>query len=149
MGLIKIRKVLEKDKTALMDICESSFPTDDIKEIIDSLITLRHFYVAEELTSGKLLGFIVYSANSSKDISHILTLAVQPNSQREGIGTALINHMLRRLESTTVKKIRLEVRESNTAAIQFYQKLGFNIVGKINDYYAKGSDAFLMIKEII
>lgn len=147
MGLIKIRKVLKKDRKTLITICQESFSNDNLEEIIDSLIKLQHFYVAEETTSEKVLGFVAYSTTTST-VGHILTLAVHPNYQRKGIGSALIEHVLTTLESTPVRKVRLEVRETNQAAIEFYQELGFIIAGKIENYYERGSDAFLMVKEV-
>lgn len=46
------------------------------------------------------------------------------------------------------KPLRLEVRQSNTAAIQLYSKLGFNKTELAEGYYTDGEDAIVMEKGI-
>jgi ribosomal-protein-alanine N-acetyltransferase len=42
--------------------------------------------------------------------------------------------------------VQLEVRVSNTAAQQFYRKVGYRDVFVIDRYYANGEDAVVMMK---
>ena len=44
-------------------------------------------------------------------------------------------------------KIRLEVRETNARAIQFYTLMGFNKIGIRKDYYGSSENALLMGKD--
>jgi [ribosomal protein S18]-alanine N-acetyltransferase len=43
-----------------------------------------------------------------------------------------------------MRVIELEVRVSNQVAIHFYEKMGFQLVGRIPKYYSNGEDAFRM-----
>ncbi|RLE74023.1 MAG: ribosomal-protein-alanine acetyltransferase, partial [Thermoprotei archaeon] len=42
----------------------------------------------------------------------------------------------------------LEVRISNTAAINLYKKLGFNIEKRLKNYYPDGEDCYVMTKKL-
>ena len=52
-------------------------------------------------------------------------LAVRPDMQRGGPGRALMQHAELRLRDLGCPKINLQVRESNTGVIAFYEKAGF------------------------
>jgi ribosomal protein S18 acetylase RimI-like enzyme len=52
-------------------------------------------------------------------------LAVDPAQQRKGFGRALMDEAARRLEALGCPKINLQVRRENTAAVSFYQRIGF------------------------
>lgn len=62
-----------------------------------------------------------------------LTIAVHPAYQGQGIGKALFTELLRRFEREQPDILRVELiaRESNRKAIAFYQKLGFQIEGRL------------------
>lgn len=69
------------------------------------------------------------------DECHILNIAVAPALQRQGIAEQLITHLLQVARQTGVKSLFLEVRESNTAAINLYKKWGFTELNRRKDYY--------------
>jgi ribosomal protein S18 acetylase RimI-like enzyme len=54
-------------------------------------------------------------------------LAVDPQQRREGLGRALMNHAESALRALGCPKINLQVRASNTDAVEFYRALGFEI----------------------
>ena len=69
-------------------------------------------------------------------IHHIvrLTIAVHPGFEERGIGHMLMSHLIDWARATsTVEKIELNVRASNLRAIRLYQKLGFNVEGRIRN----------------
>ncbi len=52
-------------------------------------------------------------------------LAVHPEHQRTGIGRRMLAAAERRLRAAGCPKINLQVRSSNTAAVEFYKAVGF------------------------
>ena len=78
------------------------------------------------------------------DEGSITNIAVLEEHRRKGIASALLKQLL----SCGVNYVTLEVRRSNTSAINLYSKHGFKPVGVRRDYYTNpdGSkeDAFLM-----
>jgi [ribosomal protein S18]-alanine N-acetyltransferase len=64
--------------------------------------------------------------------------------RRKGIGTSLIGRFLQEAASKGVHIVTLEVRRSNFAALEFYNKLGFRPVTIMKGYYNDGEDAYQM-----
>lgn len=75
---------------------------------------------------------------------HITNIAVHPDYRRKSIATTLINHFINYAKENNFEFVTLEVRESNTPAIECYKKLGFQEVGVRKKYYEHKEDALLM-----
>ncbi len=67
---------------------------------------------------GNIRGVIVF--RTIADEAEILNLAVDVSQRRRGIGSRLINEAVAECKAAGVKKLFLEVRESNEAARSFY-----------------------------
>lgn len=114
-----------------------------IKEL-ESNSFLRHF--VEEI-EGKVVGF--YISSHVLDEVEIFTIAVDPAYHHMGIGTRLLNHLVKSSKNENVRQIWLEVSTKNLAAINLYEKFGFRIMGLRKNYYQKiGEDAYNMLKEL-
>lgn len=80
------------------------------------------------------------------DEASINTIAVKKESRRQGAAGQLINEAVKRLRESCAF-LMLEVRKSNTAAVDLYKKLGFDIVGQRPHFYRDpDEDAILMTK---
>jgi ribosomal-protein-alanine N-acetyltransferase len=79
---------------------------------------------------------------------HIVSIAVLPEYQRKGIGTALILEAARNLSLYRAQECFLEVRVSNLTAVNMYKQLRFRILRRMRRYYADGEDAYVMGKEL-
>lgn len=86
---------------------------------------------------GKILGYIIFSRRG-----HIISIAVDPEWRRHGIGKALIETAV---NHPRVKKVHAEVRVSNKPAQAFYEKLGFRVVDVVSNYY--GDEDALIIEK--
>jgi len=69
------------------------------------------------------------------DEGHITNIAVHPAVRRRGAGSAALCELLRMAEEHGVSSFTLEVRDSDTAAVRFYEKHGFVSEGVRKDYY--------------
>ncbi|MEM2518912.1 MAG: GNAT family N-acetyltransferase, partial [Nitrososphaerota archaeon] len=79
-----------------------------------------------------------------------ISIAVLPEYRRAGIATALMEKAMEALKNVYgCSEIFLEVRVSNTPAINLYEKLGFIKIERIKNYYLDGEDAYLMARELI
>ena len=83
------------------------------------------------------------------DEAQINYFAVNQKFQRKGFGTQLMNNLIKQCEKLKIKKLFLEVSESNSAATIFYSHFGFSTVGIRKNYYKDGSDALLKEKKLI
>jgi ribosomal-protein-alanine N-acetyltransferase len=92
-------------------------------------------------------GYVVMRA--AADEGEILNLAVAGPHQRRGVGRALVHAALARLGASGARTVYLEVRESNAAARQLYQGLGFSVVGRRDKYYRRPVEAALVLRAAI
>jgi ribosomal-protein-alanine N-acetyltransferase len=95
------------------------------------------------IVGGQVAGFI--SGRRIAVEGEILNLAVKPEFRRQGIGHALVRVILGRFHRDGVRQVFLEVRESNDAAISFYQRLGFHRIGRREAYYSDPPAAALVL----
>ncbi len=92
---------------------------------------------------GPVLGYA--GAWNLVDELHISTIAVHPRWRRRGLGELLVVSMLERALELQVHRATLEVRVSNLAAQNLYNKYGFAIVSRQKAYYSDNNeDAFIM-----
>ena len=78
----------------------------------------------------------------------MMNLAVLPDYRRKGIGEMLVKRLVEELTANAVSSLTLEVRASNTGAIELYNKLGFAQVGRRPNYYKNPKeDALILRKE--
>lgn len=73
--------------------------------------------------------------SAAGDECHLLNLTVKPESQSNGLGGKLLEHLLQRGRARGAETVFLEVRESNRAAIHLYERTGFNEIGRRRGYY--------------
>ncbi len=76
------------------------------------------------------------------DEAELLTICVAPDYQGQGIGAKLLSFVLTELAKQQVINCFLEVRTSNKAAIALYERMGFKLIGKREEYY-QGEDALV------
>ncbi len=85
------------------------------------------------------------------DEAELLTIAVAPSWQRKGLGSLMLRALLDGAREKKLRKIFLEVRVSNLAAIVLYRAAGFVEIGRRRGYYQTADgreDALLMACEL-
>jgi ribosomal-protein-alanine N-acetyltransferase len=81
------------------------------------------------------------------DVTHLLKITVLPRFRRRGIGRALLQNALQTLRNSRpdTHELTLEVRESNSAAVDLYKQAGFQETGRRQGYYRRpDEDAIIM-----
>ena len=97
------------------------------KKILDLGGRVRGMYLVAE-HEGTVVGHAFLEPLSLAATSHVvrLTIAVHEGHQRQGVGRALMDELLRWARSNPgVEKVELQVRSSNERAIALYRSLGF------------------------
>jgi len=109
------------------------------------------FIVAEE--NGKIIGYVMCRIETGlpdfgllgiSKRGHVISIAVLPENQRGGIGTALMEEVMRGMRFYKAKEWFLEVRVTNTPAVKLYKKFGFQTNKIAHGYYNDGEDAYIM-----
>lgn len=83
------------------------------------------------------------------DEGQITNIAVHPDHRRKGYGAAITRALLRHAKDARLNSVSLEVRASNTAAIELYKQAGFTEAGRRKGFYVKPTeDALVMVCKI-
>lgn len=101
--------------------------------------------IAED--GGEIIGY--GGITIAADTADIDNVAVAEPYRRGGAGTAIIKELLRIAGERGAKKVFLEVRVSNYAAMGAYLKCGFKGVYARSRYYSDGEDCLVMVKNLI
>jgi ribosomal-protein-alanine N-acetyltransferase len=79
-------------------------------------------------------------------VAYVQTLEVMPDARGQGVG----GELLRRLEGSAgagqAVGIWLHVNAANEAAIRVYEKSGYRLSGREEDYYGRGKPALVYAK---
>jgi ribosomal protein S18 acetylase RimI-like enzyme len=62
----------------------------------------------------------------------VYRVAVHPKAQGRGFGRAIMLETERRLREMGCPKLNLQVRESNTGVVRFYERLGYSVNQRIS-----------------
>ncbi|MFI4894800.1 MAG: GNAT family N-acetyltransferase [Steroidobacterales bacterium] len=97
-------------------------------------------------TGGQIAAFGIM--HYGDDVAHLALLAVRPNQQQRGLGTALMAWLEKPALIAGIERIRLEARADNPNALGFYRKQGFREAGRIARYYRGTVDALRLEKTL-
>jgi ribosomal-protein-alanine N-acetyltransferase len=101
-----------------------------------------------ESERGEITGFLV-ARRVASDLE-ILNFAVRPAARRQGVGGALLGEALQWAKALGAQRAFLEVRISNLAALQFYERHKFQASGRRQRYYtAPIEDALVLSARIL
>ena len=94
------------------------------------------------LRGKRVVGYLVCSRYDT--VWHVMNVAVDPDVQGEGIGSALLAKLVEEVGDERAR-FTLEVRRSNAHAIRVYERFGFRSAGTRRRYYQdNGEDALIM-----
>lgn len=106
---------------------------------------LAKYYCAFD-EGGKLIGYA--GSWHILEEAHLTNIAVSPDFRRKKVAESLLSRVIDDCRAEGVKYITLEVRVSNTPAINLYEKYGFKSLGTRKGYYQNNNeDALIMWTE--
>ena len=140
-----IRGLAEEDLPAVLAVEMASQPRPWSKgsfqdELNNPLATVNLLWHGNEVA-----GYICY--HILLDELNILNLVTAFFYRRRGVARLLLDAALADGVRNGVKKVFLEVRKGNQAAISLYRSFGFQYLGCRKGYYTDGDDAIMMVKE--
>lgn len=144
---IEVRDMVNADLDRVMEIENLCFKApwgreDLYREINDNQLSVLLVVTINDL----VVGFCDYW--NTFDSGTICQIAIHPDYQHQSLGTRLLNEVIKDAKAKKTRTLTLEVRESNSKAIKFYQKHGFIITLVKEKYYSNGENAMYMIKEV-
>lgn len=148
--MIEIRDMAAIDIPALVGLEKEIFPESpwsafQFREELAGAPRTRKYLVASE--AGRVIGYGGIAL--AGEVADIHTIAVIPEYRKRGLATEILSQ----LEAWGIAKgaaaLMLEMREGNQAALSLYEKRGYSVISRRNNYYGTGIHALIMRKEVI
>jgi ribosomal-protein-alanine acetyltransferase len=149
------RKYASGDLEAILSICRRSPETAQWSDsgFEQAYLSGQMILVAEVAAeipaevAARVCGFLVARVTAGE--AELLNMAVGAADRRKGLGSKLLAAAAKEAEALQASRMYLEVRESNEAAISFYERHGFRKSGQRAGYYQNPAEnAVLMEKRL-
>lgn len=157
VGDYVIRHCEINDLQAVIDINMAALPEHYSDYFFESILReLPEAFIVAEL-NDKIAGYIMckieFGFSNFRKLGfvkkgHVVSVAVLEEHRVKGLGKALMLEGINGVMHKKGDEIYLEVRVSNTGAINMYQKLRFDTKSRLRSYYRDGEDAYLMALDL-
>lgn len=111
---------------------------------IARLIACADTVVLAACDAQGLAGFAVMQFGDER--AHLVLLAVQPRSRRQGVARRLLAWLLESARVAGIAELSLELRAGNADARAFYRAMGFDDVELLPGYYRQREPALRMLR---
>ena len=143
---IEIRKLTLDDLSEVEEIEQRAYRTPWSRSMFASELSKKSSICLGAFEGERLVGYIVNSRYV--DAWHVMNVAVDPEFQRRGIATSLLERLFELTSEDDGRGYTLEVRVSNDGAIRLYEQLGFERHGIRRGYYTDNrEDALIMWRD--
>lgn len=124
---------------------ESPWSAAQFREELSGVPRTRQYIVA--LDGTELVGYAGIAL--AGDVADIHTLTVVPSQRKLGIASHMLGELENWAHEKKVSALMLEMREGNIEAQPLYEKHGYSVVSRRDNYYAPGIHALIMRKEVV
>jgi ribosomal-protein-alanine N-acetyltransferase len=139
---LDIRRLTYADLPQVIAIERRAFPTPWSLAMFVLELSKPSGICLVALIDGRVAGYMVCSRYDV--VWHVMNVAVDPERRREGIATAMLEHLFAQADKPG-EQYTLEVRTSNDPAIALYEQFGFESAGVRPGYYHDNKeDALIM-----
>jgi ribosomal protein S18 acetylase RimI-like enzyme len=145
---MRIKDVKIRDLKKIMILERDIFKKNAFSEELMTKLILRNIFflkLENNQIGNPLIGFIIVIKDQI-DRVNIINFLIHTNFQCKGLGTVLLKNVINKIKQLKeIRKVVLNVQESNLGAINLYKKFNFIMNPKIiKNYYQSGENAFLM-----
>lgn len=134
--------IIKKYITNIAELEKVSFPNpwgpEEIEYELKNLYSFNSILLINNDFGGYIFSHILF------DEANINKFCILERIRRKGIGSYLLENFLNELKKKKIKRVFLEVRSNNIAAIGLYEKYGFTINRVRKNYYSTNEDAYEM-----
>jgi [ribosomal protein S18]-alanine N-acetyltransferase len=139
---LEIRRLSYPDLPQVIAIERRAFPTPWSLAMFVLEISKPQGICLAARRGERMVGYLICSRYET--VWHVMNIAVDIDHRREGVASALLSDLYRRVDDRRAR-YTLEVRRSNDSAIHLYEREGFRAAGLRRRYYQdNGEDALIM-----
>ena len=128
------------------DLIETGLGWSWRPERVERMLRNTDAVVLKAVDDTEIAGFAIMRFGWEE--AHLDLLAVRSQWRRRGIATALLRWLEESALTAGVAIIRLEVRESNGAALRFYERMGYLRVRTARGYYQGQESALQLARDL-
>ncbi len=146
---VTIREMNHDDLTMVSDIERRSYEFPWSHGVFRDCL-LAGYQCLTLIREDRVAGYAILSVAAGE--AHILNLCINPEFRALGYGERLLDELLYRARSASVREIFLEVRPSNETAMGLYRKKGFHQIAARPAYYQASEgreDAAVLAKKLV
>jgi ribosomal protein S18 acetylase RimI-like enzyme len=158
-----IRPLVAADRSGVFRILENAgnFTPEEVAtalELIDEWLELGEHsgyltYVLETQSeeSTEVLGYVCFGPTPLTESTYDLYwIAVDKSKHRGGVGKKLMRFTEEEIARRGGRLLLIETSSQETygGTIQFYERTGYELVGKIEEYYKPGDDKLIFVKRL-
>ncbi|MBT4357399.1 MAG: ribosomal protein S18-alanine N-acetyltransferase [Proteobacteria bacterium] len=126
-------RMMLSDISEVVALEQSVSPTPWSKTIFTDC--LKAGYECWVLRSPEVFGYLILASAAQE--SHLLNIAIHPDSQGRGFGSSFLEFAISLAAKEGADRLFLEVRPSNSSARALYQKKDFRFLGRRPNYYGR------------
>jgi ribosomal-protein-alanine N-acetyltransferase len=152
---IEVRVATADDAVAVSALEEAALGSDAwspglVAEGVAGRVPTTLYLVATASSSVEPVETLVGYAAASMvaDLAELQRIAVAATHRRTGIASDLLARVESEAGRRHADRVLLEVREDNHAACAFYAARGFSEIDRRPRYYADGTTAVILVKEL-
>jgi len=140
---LRVRRAIDGDLQALIDLETRSFATDRISPRqwrwhLES----DSARVLVALHERRLVGACVMFFRKGSDLARLYSMAVAAELRGQRVGEQLLEAAEAAAQRSGCRRLRLEVRDGNAAAQRLYERNGYQRIARLPAYYADGEDGW-------
>ena len=140
---VHIRWMIRRDMPEVLEIEKTSFEFPWSEEDFIRCLRQRDCIGTVAEYDDRVLGFMIYELH--KNHIHVLDFAVRPDVRRRGIGSQMVQKLKGKLSQQRLKRVILEIRETNLDALKFFKVSGFVATDINRNFYNEtDEDAIVM-----
>ena len=146
-----LRRMRTDDLDAVMEIEVRAYPYPWTRGIFHDCLRVGYScWVYQDTGSAAIMAYAVMTF--AVDECHLMNITVRPELQGQGLGRKLLRDLMELSRLAGAVKVLLEVRPSNTPAVELYRAEGFEEIGRRKNYYpspAGREDALVLVRSLV
>lgn len=148
---MELRPARASDLNAVLALDRACSPVFTRRDAYTPQLFEPHLLLVAGGDAG-LLGFASWTAVF--DEATLVNIAVDPRCRRGGLGRCMLDRSRKLLAGRGIRRLLLDVRESNASARGLYEACGFTIDGRREGYYPTsdaegGREAALLMSAVV